>query len=80
MYSGWAQNRQRGHRLYRAFHELLAHPRYRLFVARDSLVPTLQVVPTKGADDPLTEEANRFRNQYRAELIEHHEWLEGEGE
>jgi hypothetical protein len=43
-------------------------------------VPTLQVVPTKGADDPLTEEANRFRNQYREELIEHHEWLEGNDE
>lgn len=78
MYRDWPEDRQRSHRIYRAFQELLLHPAYEMNVARATLIPELTVIARQGFESPLTKEAERFREQYRIDLIEHHEWLEAD--
>lgn len=76
MYDTWDKERQRRHRIYRAFQDLLEHPKFRLDTTA-SLVPSIVVYPVGGADSPVTTEAQLFGEQYRAELVEHHQWLRG---
>ena len=78
MYSNWTPERQRQHRIYRAFHELLAHPKYTIQIDRAKLLPQITVSVREGLDSAMTPEADKFRKTYRAILVEHHEWLEGE--
>lgn len=76
-YDTWDAEHQRRHRLYRAFQELLLHRSYVLTVSRDTLLTVLVVEPIGSAGPAITEDAETFRRQYNAELVAHHDWLEG---